>query len=253
MSLPNPIGNISKIRKFLTDKVGVNPFIVAVDFYDVNDASSLGVDALVEFPPHKFWSQETKMSPYPAIPENFSGAIIDYKKVILQSIGRDKQFVSENKVIRGIVPAWDNTARKGTSAVIFHGSSPRLFKIWLAALRQLTREQDLPDSQKFIFVNAWNEWAEGAHLEPDLLHGWEYLDSIKGTETYLSNEHHFELARISKELNFTDSLLPKNFVFSSAFYQEFPYILTKLSKIIRACSPKLHMILVRMYMSIKGH
>jgi lipopolysaccharide biosynthesis protein len=162
------------------------------------------------------------MSPYPAIPENFSGAIIDYKKVILQSIGRDKQFVSENKVIRGIVPAWDNTARKGTSAVIFHGSSPRLFKIWLAALRQLTREQDLPDSQKFIFVNAWNEWAEGAHLEPDLLHGWEYLDSIKGTETYLSNEHHFELARISKELNFTDSLLPKKLCFLECLLPRVP-------------------------------
>jgi hypothetical protein len=50
-----------------------------------------------------------------------------------------------------------------------HGSTPELYEEWLAAVHGRTPADGL------VLINAWNEWAEGAHLEPDLRHGDAYL------------------------------------------------------------------------------
>ena len=72
---------------------------------------------------------------------------------------------------------WDNTARYGKRATIYLGASPENFRKWLARLLGTMPQRNLPED--FIFLNAWNEWSEGAYLEPDEKHGYQYLEAVK--------------------------------------------------------------------------
>ncbi|MGQ0518346.1 glycoside hydrolase family 99-like domain-containing protein, partial [Bacillus sp. D-CC] len=68
----------------------------------------------------------------------------------------------------------DNTARrKDLNSSIFLGSTPEKFTIYLS--KQIYRTYSLYNSE-FLFMNAWNEWAEGTYLEPDKKHGFAYLE-----------------------------------------------------------------------------
>ena len=71
----------------------------------------------------------------------------------------------------GITPRWDNTARVKNGGVILRDSTPGLFERWL---RRILTDQRPP----YVFINAWNEWAEGCHLEPCQQHGHAYLEAI---------------------------------------------------------------------------
>ena len=69
------------------------------------------------------------------------------------------------KNISGAFVDWDNTARrKDLNSSIFVGSTPEKFTIYLS--KQIQRTYSLYNSE-FLFINAWNEWAEGTYLEPD--------------------------------------------------------------------------------------
>ena len=72
----------------------------------------------------------------------------------------------------GAFVSWDNTARNKHGR-IFHGASPEKFKSYFSQLLQKDSAMNL------IFINAWNEWGEGAYLEPDEEYGYAYLDAIK--------------------------------------------------------------------------
>ncbi len=76
-----------------------------------------------------------------------------------------------------VMPNWDNTPRSNTRGVVFHNSTPELFRLSLEkAIRQVsTREPD----KRLVFIKSWNEWAEGNYLEPDQRFGKAYLDAIK--------------------------------------------------------------------------
>jgi hypothetical protein len=74
-----------------------------------------------------------------------------------------------------LVPNWDNTPRAGRNGVVFLGSSPELFQ----KLLRLAFEYSLSLDRPLVFIKAWNEWAEGNYLEPDLRHGREFLLQIR--------------------------------------------------------------------------
>ena len=76
-----------------------------------------------------------------------------------------------------VFPGWDNTARRGEDAWVVHGNTPASYEEWLrvAVNRTFTR----PEDQRVVFINAWNEWAEGAHLEPDRKHGRGFLEATR--------------------------------------------------------------------------
>ena len=76
------------------------------------------------------------------------------------------------------MPGWDNTARRGENATVYVGATPQLFGEWAReAIAQETRERG---SRGLVFVNAWNEWAEGAYLEPDQTHGTAFIRELSG-------------------------------------------------------------------------
>jgi hypothetical protein len=67
---------------------------------------------------------------------------------------------------------WDNSSRRVDSVpTIFQGSTPALYERWLRHCIAQAADGD------FVFINAWNEWAEGAYLEPDLHLGHAYLEA----------------------------------------------------------------------------
>lgn len=72
---------------------------------------------------------------------------------------------------------WDNTARYGQRARLFKGASPERFEYWFNRLVENTATR--PVNERFIFMNAWNEWAEGTYLEPDERYGYRHLEIVR--------------------------------------------------------------------------
>lgn len=77
-----------------------------------------------------------------------------------------------------VSPGWDNSPRRvGKGFLAFKHSTPELFKKWLSDT--LERFEPYSKEENLVFINAWNEWAEGNHLEPDQKWGHAYLDATK--------------------------------------------------------------------------
>jgi lipopolysaccharide biosynthesis protein len=76
-----------------------------------------------------------------------------------------------------LVPNWDNTPRSGRRGLVFHGSTPELFRAQVRHTLDLVR--DRPPERNLVFIKSWNEWAEGNHLEPDLKFGLGYLEVLR--------------------------------------------------------------------------
>ncbi|MFB2919264.1 MULTISPECIES: glycoside hydrolase family 99-like domain-containing protein [Aerosakkonema] len=76
-----------------------------------------------------------------------------------------------------IFPNWDNTPRSSVNGVVFHDSTPELFRIHLK--EALSKVENNPKEKRIIFIRSWNEWAEGNYLEPDKKFGKSYLEVIK--------------------------------------------------------------------------
>jgi len=150
--------------------------LCAVRFYDRVDTRALGFDAGIEFPPHEL--EMKNIAPQIVdLAAEFEGFIYDYRDASRQSLQRDLE-LERQLIHRGVMPAWDNTPRRGHSAHIAFGASPEAYRDWLAGL--VRRHNQLrPEQNGLIFINAWNEWAEGAVLEPDSHFGRGFLDATR--------------------------------------------------------------------------
>lgn len=137
------------------------------------DYAQYGFDSGVEFPPHNL--QCENLAGRFAFHEPFSGYAVDYAEVATTYLERR---YDHSNVFRGVFPAWDNTPRTGGRAVIVLGSDPQNYEYWLAeAIRRTV--QDFPSQDRLVFINAWNEWAEGCHLEPDRKFGRAFLEATR--------------------------------------------------------------------------
>lgn len=176
--------------------------IAVVDFRDITSPDEVGADSLVEFPPHKFNGPQNGPDVAPTFTNSeFSGGCVDYVKIILQSASRKPP---RYKLFRGIMPAWDNTPRRQNNPTIVVNSRPNLYGAWLAYLRAYSRSVQSRQEERFIFINAWNEWGEGCYLEPDLRWGLTYLE-----ETYRSKFYESESAAAGDLEVFRAALLKK--------------------------------------------
>ena len=75
-----------------------------------------------------------------------------------------------------LIPNWDNTPRSGINGLVLHGSTPELFRKQVAKALELTKGK--PTDKRILFIKAWNEWAEGNYMEPDLRFGRAYLEVL---------------------------------------------------------------------------
>lgn len=103
----------------------------------------------------------------------YHGDVLDYGEVS-HYYSKFSKTRSGPNVFRSIVPSWDNTARYGALSHALANANPELFESWL---KETLAQADSTGSP-FVFINAWNEWAEGAHLEADTRHGYANLNSV---------------------------------------------------------------------------
>jgi GT2 family glycosyltransferase len=132
-----------------------------------------GCDAAVEFPPQGL--AELKQPSGEVINLDFSGSVADYRDLALRYATRE---VPAYTRFMGVMPGWDNTARRQNNSFCFEHATPGAFQAWLAEAIEQTRIQHYGD-ERLIFVNAWNEWAEGAYLEPDRRFGHAFLEAVR--------------------------------------------------------------------------
>jgi hypothetical protein len=146
-------------------------YLIATNSFGFVDYKSYDFDALSEFPPHHVRASniqgEFQLSKF-----RTGWRIRSYREIVENEMRRRP--VSD-LVHPGIMPSWDNSARRPSNGEIIHGSTPALFRRWLE--HALERAGKNPPNQRFVFINAWNEWAEGAYLEPDARYGYAYLDA----------------------------------------------------------------------------
>ncbi|MEI7444261.1 MAG: glycoside hydrolase family 99-like domain-containing protein [Burkholderiales bacterium] len=136
------------------------------------DPRTFGFDGAIEFPPHQMGVQAPVP---PLLNPNFTGQVYDYPAVARKYIDREWPGYP---FWRGVIPRWDNTARRQDRGGVFVGSSPGAYQGWLETVVERTREMHHGD-ERVVFINAWNEWAEGAHLEPDTTFGHAYLEATR--------------------------------------------------------------------------
>jgi len=98
----------------------------------------------------------------------------DYDEVWRQMLSRK---LPKSDTFLGAFVDWDNSPRRGVGGFMMVGATPEKFGRYLK--QQIARSEDL-HKDGFVFINAWNEWAEGAYLEPDKKFGYQYLQAIKG-------------------------------------------------------------------------
>jgi tetratricopeptide (TPR) repeat protein len=158
-----------------------DPYLAAVQRHADDDPAPSGFDAAVEFPPIGH-AAENVTPRLPGLDAAFRGRVFTYGNLaadyLLRPRPRFRQF-------RGVTPMWDNTARRPQDGMIVHGSTPEAFGVWVQhALRQTRRRHE--GDERLLFVNAWNEWAEGNHLEPDGVHGRRYLEALAAARALAS-------------------------------------------------------------------
>lgn len=151
-------------------------YLSATNCRGFNSQKEWKFDSVIEFPPHNLQISKFVQMHNKFYDSNFIATVYDMAHYI-----KTKQYIydSDNNVFKGVFPSWDNTARKAyTGAGVYHGETPELYKQWLSDCIKWTKENHAKDEQ-FVFINAWNEWAEGAHLEPDQRYGYAYLQATK--------------------------------------------------------------------------
>ena len=110
----------------------------------------------------------------PRLNPEFQGTIYDYQYLVEHS--RTYQAPASSVLFRSVTPMWDNEARQPGRGTVFAHSSPARYREMLENACGYTEQQFEPE-RRFVFINAWNEWAEGAHLEPDRRYGYAYLQA----------------------------------------------------------------------------
>jgi lipopolysaccharide biosynthesis protein len=172
--LPDPLGTTERWRECCRG-LGIGEIYLAMCHSFTGEVpSKIGFDAAVEFPPLRFPCDRMEYKLDIGDPA-FPGKIYDWMSLVHNHIAREEPL--DYTLHPSLVLGWDNVARKGVRGHIFHGANPKTFGEWAHAISR-KRLLNKPYDSRLLFVNAWNEWAEGTYLEPDRRHGYGYLNAL---------------------------------------------------------------------------
>ena len=183
-NMPDP-AQAARIWRNEAIKNGIGElYLVRVESIGKCDPTSIHFDAAVEFAPD-WWNKGLRLNDYQGPVDKSNGEVEDYNQIYANNyIHTYDQLVEtmlakpipDYKFMRCVTPSWDNTARRQKGAHVFLGSTPQKYQDWLKRTIEWTQERMAGD-ENLVFVNAWNEWAEGNHLEPDQEFKRGYLEA----------------------------------------------------------------------------
>lgn len=147
-------------------------YLMSAQTFRSTSPEPFGFDAAVEFPPHTSVSGSIAQECKDVRPD-FKGVVFSYEQAASAAIQTSEP---PYKRFRTAMLSWDNTARNQNTSHVFHGFSLQIYKQWLNSLcTSCFSASKYSADEKLVFINAWNEWAEGTHLEPDQKYGYGYL------------------------------------------------------------------------------
>jgi len=172
--LPDARATAERWRRWCRDH-GVGEIHLAyVQGFERPDPRDIGFDAAVEFPPNmsnpaSLSAQQWLLNP------GFNGDVRDWRELAAEIGARP---LPDYPLYPGVNPGWDNEARRSGRGRVYLHASPRGYRDWL---RRTVHERlaSAPQDQRLVFINAWNEWAEGAVLEPDARLGHAWLQATR--------------------------------------------------------------------------
>ena len=172
--LPRPAATTRCWRDYCRAAGLGNPYLVAAQTFGCTDPREFDFDAAVEFPPHNcivpdITRQVSLLNP------DFAGRIHRYADAARTMANRTKP---DYPLFKCVFPGWDNEPRRRGRGVVFAYSNPEEYESWLAGACRHALGDPLPE-KRLVFINAWNEWAEGAYLEPDRKFGYAYLEATR--------------------------------------------------------------------------
>ena len=173
--LPSAKETTRRWRQWCRDQGIGEIYLAYTQAFEAVDPANFGFDAAIEFPPNNSSPPNVKDKIQP-LHEDFACNVYDWNIFV----DRSNHYKKPNYTLfRGVCPSWDNTARRNNKSSILLNSSPLGYQRWLFNAICETVERFSNPEQRFIFINAWNDWAEGAHLEPDQRYGYAYLEATR--------------------------------------------------------------------------
>ena len=173
--IPDAVARLKKWRRLFEQNHDERPLIImAQSMGDDYDPTPYGLDGAVEFPPHKLSQATPRINDtLDLLDPDFSATVHDYEALAETSLSLP---VPDYPLIKTIVPGWDNDPRREGKGLALHNVTPAKYQDWLEKLIRYTADHPFY-GQQIICVNAWNEWAEGAFLEPDIHAGAAFLNA----------------------------------------------------------------------------
>jgi glycosyltransferase involved in cell wall biosynthesis len=173
--LPSAQETAQRWRQWCRDNGLGEIYLAYTQSFETVDPAAYGFDAAIEFPPNNSAPPPVSEGITP-LGDDFDCKVYDWRAFVGRS---ECYFHPGYKLFRSVCPSWDNTARRKHHGTVFVNNTPALYQHWLEnAIADTVKHQSTPD-ERLIFVNAWNEWAEGAHLEPDARYGYAWLQATR--------------------------------------------------------------------------
>ncbi len=173
--LPDARQTAQRWRRWCRDNGIGEIYLVYSQSFDRCNPADFGCDAAVEFPPNNT-APPRYAGPIKPLADDLQMNLFDWTELVRRS---ERYEDPGYMTFRGVCPSWDNTARRGSRGTAFLGSNPQGYQRWLRnAIEDTSRRVEDPQ-ERLVFVNAWNEWAEGAHLEPDARYGYAWLQATR--------------------------------------------------------------------------
>ena len=183
--IPETAATIAKWKRLFKARHNEEPLIYMAQAFDAEDPGDLGFDGAIEFPPHKIGKTLPEVNRELQFYDwDYEGSVRRYSDAVAQSLGEP---APNFPLVKTVFPSWDNNARRQTGGMVFHGASPKLFGEWLEGALDFAQDHPV-EGEQLVFINAWNEWCEGAYLEPDIHFGGAMLNRLATTVTASQNK-----------------------------------------------------------------
>ena len=172
--IPDTAATIARWRARFQAAHHEDPVFVMAQAFGDTDPRPLGFDAAIEFPPHKLTERlEPTDHTLEVLDPDFTAEVYDYQALVQASL---REPAPPYPLIKTACPGWDNDPRRQGAGLVLHGSTPAAYQSWLQGLIRHARAHPVL-GETLVCINAWNEWAEGAYLEPDVHFGAAYLNA----------------------------------------------------------------------------